>query len=228
MKTRIIIFILTVISIVSLVTNGFLSRSISDIQKEVYVRDSLIKVKTERELKSKEETNDLLKSLSSLFENTSLTEDGKFDVKSFIKMHQGLKDSIKILNNRLDLIKQYYGIYAITRIKSTNEKQTITETVIKGGETVDSALLLLPRFRDRLVKINKSTWTIYRAGKEFKSVTEQYKKDIDDYNDLNKKYNELAIKYNADVKKYRDILRKIADKGLIKIDTLADGYEYHF
>ncbi|VXC99371.1 hypothetical protein [Sphingobacterium multivorum] len=228
MKSRLIILLLFVVSIASLTTNAFLSHKIDDVQNQVYLRDSLISVKTDREIKSKEETNELLKSLGLLFENSKLTEDGKFDVESFIKMHLGLKDSIRNLNNRLDLIRNNYGIYTATRVKSKDEKQTINETIIKGGEKVDSALLLLPRFRDRLVKIDKNTWTIDRAGKELKSVTEQYNKDIDDYNDLNKKYNELAIKYNADVKKYRDILRKIADKGLIKIDTLSDGYEYHF
>jgi len=228
MKSRLIILLLFVVSIVSLTTNGFLSYKINDIQNQVYLRDTLIKVKTDREIKTKEETNELLRSLNSLFENSKLTEDGKFDVKSFIRMHQSLKDSIHNLNNKLDLIKQNYGIYTITRIKSKNDKQTITETIIKGGEIVDSALLLLPRFRDRLAKIDNNTWTIDRAGKEFKSVAEQYNKDINDYNQLNKKYNELATKYNADIKKYTDLLREIADKGLIKIDTLPDGYEYHF
>lgn len=196
---------------------------INRFQDQIERRDTLISLYAEQQDSLRKSNSDLIESLNKLFIGANIKNDGSFDVKKFIDNHNNLVDSIKDLKWQLDFIKKNYGIYVIQ--KETNNNKSIT---IKGGEKLDSALLLLPRFRDRLVRVDKNTWTVDKAGEEMKSIAAQYNKEINDYNNLNKKYNELAIKHNADVKKYRDILRKIADKGLIKIDTLADGYEYHF
>ncbi len=196
---------------------------INKFQEQIERRDTLISLYAKQQDSLRKSNSDLIESLNKLFMGANIKNDGSFDVKKFIDNHNNLVDSIKDLKWQLDFIKKNYGIYIVQ--KETNNDKSIT---IKGGEKIDSALLLLPRFRDRLTKVNNNTWTVDKAGKELKSVAEQYNKDINDYNNLNKKYNELAIKHNADIKKYRDLLRKIADKGLIKIDTLSDGYEYHF
>lgn len=196
---------------------------INKFQEQIERRDTLISLYAKQQDSLRKSNSDLIESLNKLFMGANIKNDGSFDVKKFIDNHNNLVDSIKDLKWQLDFIKKNYGIYIVQ--KETNNDKSIT---IKGGEKIDSALILLPRFRDRLTKVNNNTWTVDKAGKELKSVAEQYNKDINDYNNLNKKYNELAIKHNADIKKYRDLLRKIADKGLIKIDTLSDGYEYHF
>src|SRR5690606_30140242 len=124
--------------------------------------------------------------------------------------------AIQQLETNLELIRSNYGIEtAITKRKI--DKNTIrTTTSIKGNDKVDSALILLPHFKDRLTLLEDGTWNI-------KVVSDKHNKLRSDYNSLNKRYQELAEEYDEKVNFYKNILRKMADKDLIEIKENSDS-----
>lgn len=98
----------------------------------------MIKVKNIRETKLNADRGDsLLKSLNNLFDNSSLTKDGKFDVSSFIKKHQDLKDSIKNYEWHLDFIRHTYGFTVRQKVSGG-----INNITIHGGDNIDSVSII--------------------------------------------------------------------------------------
>ncbi|WP_336838502.1 hypothetical protein [Sphingobacterium siyangense] len=137
-----------------------------------------------------------------------------------------MQDSIIKLKRSLDLIKRTYGIYTKTDVVYINDKKNIATTKISGAEIIDSALILLPYFRERLKKTEKDEWLIDKVGKEYEIVKQHYLESIKDYNNLNKKHRIEIEKYESKIKLYMDILYKMSEKGLVKIDTVEGGYQY--
>lgn len=202
---------------------GYLLYSIDKLQYQVFERNTLLQEQSQRDSTSRHDYDELINSLNKLLVDAPIDENGKFDVPKFIRYHNNLKDSIGKLNGaiqqletNLELIRSNYGIEtAITKRKI--DKNTIrTTTSIKGNDKVDSALILLPHFKDRLTLLEDGTWNI-------KVVSDKHNKLRSDYNSLNKRYQELAEEYDEKVNFYKNILRKMADKDLIEIKENSDS-----
>lgn len=143
-------------------------------------------------------------------------------------LEQAMRDSIIKLKRSLDLIKKTYGIYTETDVVYISNRRSIATTTISGAAIIDSALILFPYFRDRLKRIRKDEWLIDKVGEDYKKLNKQYIEIINDYNKLNKKHRIEIEKYDSKIKRYMDILHKMSEKGLVKIDTVEGGYQYTY
>ncbi len=244
-----ILFIIIAFSVV-LGVIIYINRAIDNYQFQIDQRDSIINESTLREDSLRNNNTELINSLNRLFKETKLEYDGTFDVAKFIEKHNSLRDTINQLNGSLELIKDNYGISTRVYRRTTKDNRTITTISVVGTEKIDSALILLPYFRDRLILKKGGGYTVMLFGKEHLELrskrnkeAEQYNdllkryniladrqaKDIKDYNSLLEKYNELHDGYKTDVNFYKDLLKRLAKKDLIKIDSLEDGsvtYKY--
>lgn len=157
-----------------------------------------------------EGNSNLVTSINNFFKDIPTYKDGKrVSPVEFIDYHDKMLDSLKDLKWKLDFIKRSYGIYVVQ--KSEDKQKTIT---INGAERIDSALALLPNFGNRIIDRKGDTWSIDLAGKELKDLRSNYKK--------------LEKKRSDDIEYYRSILKQMSKKGLVKIDTLKEGYQYIF
>lgn len=220
------IFMIILLSVVFI----FLGYTIGNLQKQVDERDSIIEEKTEREEELREDYDNLIGSLNNLFDKSSLTDNGEFDVVKFIRSYNTMKDSIGNLKWRLNLIQKNYGI----KVKHTEKKGTSYIEII-GSEKVDSALVLLPYYRNRLKEDKDGSWTIALTGDEYKEVKSKYDEALGKneqlsvkYNNLIKDYNKLVKQYDSKVKFFRDLLNEFEKKGLVKIDSIGEEIEYTY
>lgn len=213
------LILLLVIALIGL----FINKTFNGYQNQIDRRDTLISEYAAKEDSLRRSNEELIESLTKLFAGATVEKDGSFDVQKFINHHNKLVDSISKLNGaiqqletNLDLIKSYYGIETeITKRKI--DKNTIrTTTSIKGSDKVDSALILLPHFKDRLTLEEDGTWNI-------KVVSDKHNKLRSDYNYLNKTYQSLLKEYEEKVSFYKNILRKMANKDLIEIKENNDS-----
>ena len=95
------------------------------------------------------------------------SRDSNISVEELIRRYNALLDSnyynkreIQQLKTTLDLINKAYGITYDVSIKSNT-----TITSLRNTEKVDSALMILPYYRDRLEKNADGTWMIKTRSK---------------------------------------------------------------
>ena len=96
-----------------------------------------------------------------------LSRDSNISVEELIRRYNAILDSnyynkreIQQLTTTLDLIKKAYGITYDISIESNR-----TITTLRNTEKVDSALMILPYYRDRLVKDTDGAWLIKTRNK---------------------------------------------------------------
>lgn len=243
MKKNKLDIIFVPIAIFSLIFVGFyINKTINNFQYQIDQRDSLLENAIDIQDSLRENNESLIKSLNRLFKDDSLIDGGKFDVVKFINHYNSLNDSISHLNNminqlntNLSLMNSNYGLRANVVVKSTRKNSTNTITSIVGGEKIDSALILLPYFRDRLNKGEDNNWNINLTGEEYQKVKKNYEDNlarynslVNNYNNLLKDYNSLVKKYNNKVDFYYGLLKEMADKGIIKIDSTGKDIIYKY
>lgn len=209
-----------------------------DLQNQIDERDKLLADKDNKENSLRNNNTDLVESLNKLFDNSSLTADNKFDVVKFIENHNKLKDSLRILKFDNDFI---YDVYKIKVNRKYNKDGSTNTSVVNVDGRVDSGLVLLDVYRDRLTK-TKDGWSIKTVGKDYEDwrlkfndlsvkvngLNDTNNKLIKDYNSLQVKYNNLVDEYNRDVNFYKDMLRKMHNKGIIKIDSSGNETIYQY
>jgi len=84
----------------------------------------------------------------------------------------------------------------------------------------------LPYFRDCLTIKGKGKYSIKLTDKEYENVRQiywdniyKYNSLIDNHNQLIKKYNKLVEENNHKIVYYRNLLKDIAKRGCLKIDS---------
>ncbi len=209
-----------------------------NLQNQVNERDDIIAEKTKKENELRKGNEELIESLNKLFDKSSLTNDNKFDVIQFIKNNNKLKDSLRRLKFDNDFI---YDVYKIKVNRKYNKDGSTTTSVVNVDGRIDSGLVLLDVYRDRLTK-TKDGWSIKTVGKDYDEwrlkfndlsvkmagLNDSHNKLIKDYNSLQVKYNKLIDDYNKDITFYKDMLLKMKKKGLIEIDTSGKETTYRY
>lgn len=234
MKSK--VYFVLILGIITFISIGWgLNSTFNSYQAQIDRRDSLIKQYALKEDSLRNSNTELIKSLNKLFSNADVENDGEFDVAKFIDKHNSLKDTIDRLKRSLELIKKNYGISATVRRRSTKDNKIITTTSIQGSDKIDSALILLPYFRDRLVNNENNTWTINLTGEEYEAIKKNYEDNIGrynslvgNYNTLLKDYNGLVNKYNEKINFYRNMLEEMSKKGVVEIDSVGSDLIYRY
>jgi len=222
----------------------FIVKVIDGYQDQIERQAVLINEYSSKEDSLRTNNEELIKSLNKLFKKSPVTDNGDFDVMKFIDFHNNLADSVKQLNWDLNYIKNSYGIY-VKRIHNKNGNVTIS---LAKTDKLDSALVLLPIFRDRLKRKNKNSWEIDVYGKDYQELRNeynslvgklnkanlelaesinQYKKLLKDYNKTADEYEKLRNTYNESVKRHNSLLEDLEKKGFIKLNKSNEDQQPH-
>lgn len=226
MKRRLLDIVVVVGALFLVIFIGYLVVTIENLKEQVSERDILLASKNDREESTLKDKEELVKSLSGLFGKQNLDQNGDFDVIKFIENHNNLQDSIRQLNWDLKFIYDTYGI----KVNRKYNKDGSTTTSINPGEKVDSAMVLLSVFRDRLEKDNKS-WTISTEGESYEDLRKRYNKKVEENSTLTNEKNKLTSE-NTGLKKninfYKGLLEDMQIKGILKIDSTDNDISYTY
>lgn len=205
----------------------FIVKVINGYQDQIDRQDVLINEYSSKEDSLRTNNEELIKSLNKLLKESPVTDNGDFDVKKFIDYHNKLSDSISQLNWDLKFIKDTYGV-EVSKVK--NPKSRSTTFSIKNSNKLDSALMLLTVFRDRLKKENNN-WTISTEGKSYDDLHIKFLKVNEELVSLKLEVNKLKSErdnYKSDYLFYKNLVDGMHKKGLIKIDTVGDKTKYTY